>query len=312
MHPICLRTFILVKISDNEPNEFGWAYGRDLPINGSEIKAIVDKETGSLDSLWKWGQTISNMISDIRIKAIKNMDKIISDQRYLCRYSNAGNVVDSHGLLNNCQKIQIDEKLTELWHHTRRNQSDYSDYSMQCSSEGVRGVVIIVKNDSKLPAAEEFNKYTYLHTPKSESRFESCQNSIILVYIYETAFVLVGGDDFILTPNELQSILKKQLEKVNADQWINAISNIISDVQIGVVRKLHTIDSSDMLVATFLYVYKIAIQIGFVGNILCILAILFTKLIQTPVNKYLVVLLTSDTFFIIWLLIKDQFSVQGM
>ncbi|KAI1704306.1 hypothetical protein Ddc_16211 [Ditylenchus destructor] len=125
-----------------------------------------------------------------------------------------------------------------------------------------------------------------------------CKSIFVLAYSYETDRIgLKFGDDSFLNHDDAKVILDKQVENVDAYGWVDYISGLISNIQTGALKKQED-DREVFGLAAVLSI--IAVVVGFSGNVLCIVAILFTKLIQNPFNKYLLVLLISDTLFILW------------
>ncbi|KAI1704304.1 7 transmembrane receptor (rhodopsin family) domain-containing protein [Ditylenchus destructor] len=210
---------------------------------------------------------------------------------------NESSIIDTYGLLSDCEKIKIANELTELRLQTRTNHS-----SDACEREGLRGVVIVIKNESAVEnAAKAFFTQMIRNFSRLHFRF-NCKNIFVLVYSYETAHIgLTIGDDSLLNQYDANVILAKQLENDDGSRWVDFISGLITSIQTGAVNKQDMTTDTDYVANLLALFFLIALVVGFSGNVLCIVTISFTKLIQNPFNKYLLVLLISDTLFILWL-----------
>ncbi|KAI1708582.1 7 transmembrane receptor (rhodopsin family) domain-containing protein [Ditylenchus destructor] len=295
---LCKKFFVFVYSVDRQ--ELRMRVGLDSPIAAEEMKAIAEDQIKHVGSVYQFLHAIGSMISNIRIGALDNMIKRKSDQH--CRYQPIKvHIIDPYGLLSDCQKSQIYDTLTELQQQTIRNQS-----SDACDHAGLTGILIVAKNESAPDVAQEYYKYMYRNSSKLAPHL-NCRNSLILAYSYETHdFGLFVGTDSPLNSNEIKPILDQTIRNGSADQWIDVISSLVLSIQAATVKKLSTKDSVEKFAVYFDYFYQIALKIGLLGNVLCIVAILFTKLIKNAVNKYLLILLISDTLFILWIFARDQ------
>ncbi|KAI1700145.1 7 transmembrane receptor (rhodopsin family) domain-containing protein [Ditylenchus destructor] len=291
-------------------DQFNWDVGSDSPICGEEIKIIAGKQLQGLSADQRM-HSISSLISSIRIGAIENINARNSGNYSTsgpnCRIGvNESYVVDSSGLLTAAEKEQIEHELQELEEQTRITQSAYL-----CEQTGIGGLVVVVKNESAVPLANEiyWRQYRRLHPV--------CQNSFVLVYSYATGqFGWRVGRDSPIGGDEIKIIADEQTlnwinsfrdsHQISPDQVKSAriVGTLISAIRISAVKETNKRNLVQTWMSWFKTFFRIAVIVGFFGNIVCIVTILCTKLIKTAVNKYLVVLLISDTMFNLWILSK--------
>ncbi|KAI1706164.1 hypothetical protein DdX_13206 [Ditylenchus destructor] len=275
------KRFILVYgINPDGNDEIGFIVGADSPTSDYKMVNFVDKIKNS-----EAYQLISSLISNIRIKAVGNIHVGLSgaiDQH--CQVQiNMSHVIDKYGLINDCVKILIEYQLEQLQLQTQINQSVDA-----CEQRGMFGIVMVFKNVS---APDELSDILYQYAlPKNAS----CQNMFVLVYSVATEkFGWTFGRDLRIRADELHNIVDKQ---INGSKIPLSISGVISIIQAGALENINKmLTSAEKWMGSFNIIVQIAVAIGLFGNIICILTILLTKLIQSSINKYLVVLLISDT-----------------
>ncbi|KAI1702245.1 7 transmembrane receptor (rhodopsin family) domain-containing protein [Ditylenchus destructor] len=293
MHPTCLKTFILVFTSTPDRKEFGWSIGRDSQISGYELKDIIDNQIKNLDGE-QMVHAIGGLISNIRMTAAQNINTALTDLNSTsgqqCQYQrNESQVVDPFGLFNDCEKVQIDLELRELRRQTTLGPSG-------CEIIGLTGYVIIAYDERASHLSHEL--YEQL------SRQLNCHNFFVLVYSYlpdEFAWTIASNSP--IQDRELKIIINKQLEGLYGfNQRMHALRSLISNIRISAVEIMAAKYSVLRWIPLFKNLFKVAVIIGFLGNVICIVAIWYTKLIKSPVNKYLVVLLMSDTLFNVWII----------
>ncbi|KAI1705546.1 7 transmembrane receptor (rhodopsin family) domain-containing protein [Ditylenchus destructor] len=112
--------------------------------------------------------------------------------------------------------------------------------------------------------------------------------------------------NFPIDPVYTKNMISQQ-DEINGGDNVNGLMSLVSGIRHRIIENLNKRLSSEksalLWQRKFDYFYIIIVVIGLLGNIICIVTLLFCKpLSKNLVNKYLVVLLLSDTLFNLWIL----------
>ncbi|KAI1715242.1 7 transmembrane receptor (rhodopsin family) domain-containing protein [Ditylenchus destructor] len=211
-------------------------------------------------------------------------------QNWALESNNNTLVFDCYGVLSEDDREKIDFQLRALEQQTKILQSDDV-----CEQSGIKAAVVIT-NSSPTNVASAFYENVVLNPV--------CRKSFVLVYSFvEGQYSWIVGPDSPISVDQIRRVFDEQPWQGIPKHLIGSfISNeVIPKIRIGAFAMKIFVERWN---AWFLVFFRIVVVIGFFGNIICVLTLIYTKLLKSSINKYLFVLLISDTLFNLWILGK--------
>ncbi|KAI1707468.1 modulator of levamisole receptor-1 domain-containing protein [Ditylenchus destructor] len=274
----CQKSFVLVYSFDSDV--FNWRFGSDSPISGREVKVLVDKTREDLEEDQRLNLT--TIISIIRsgamekINARNEIPNPVFDYKK-CGLRYPGLVCDPDGIATQSYRHALDYKLKQLQNRTkiRRNYD-------ACDEAGAMWIYIVVNRTVPVNISSYlFNKWNLNY---------HCYTFISVFSIVTKTVDSTRGPPIIVENKRYDA------------KSMNSTTYFMRWIQNGLMEYRSAKNSVWKWKNWFLYIFRAALVVGFVGNVICIITIFFSELIQGYINKYLFVMLLVDMLFNVWVL----------
>ncbi|KAI1699102.1 7 transmembrane receptor [Ditylenchus destructor] len=275
--------------------------GSTIMLESVEKLAVIDKEKvyDGLETVLQ--DVMATLISEI--SSLNNSYGIPSPlgwRFWLCGLQEPGFVCNSDGVLNEIERLQLGLALRYLKERTMYRSSDEP-----CMRSGVTGFVVAVQKNDTLSIAN-----TLIETWKVDP---ICQQSFIIVYspasvTFSAYFMNNSRIDFrYVRKNMFPTGTRFEQHSISGRANVIGLVNLISLIRYLITENMNErLSSEESLYAwklRFYALYISVIVIGLFGNVICTVTMIFCKpLYKNMINKYLLVLLLSDTLFSLWML----------
>ncbi|KAI1701898.1 modulator of levamisole receptor-1 domain-containing protein [Ditylenchus destructor] len=216
---------------------------------------------------------------------------------WLCGLQEPGFVCNPDRVLTENERSQLDHELKYLKERTKVN-----DSTEECTKAGVNGIIAAIERNITFDIAVDL-----IATWKLD---QVCRQSLVIVY--SPASVRFSAGTLPYFPKGsfhqgsfIKGIFSQQYE-ISGGANVNGLMNVTSIITYRAIEnmkeRISSEKSADLWLRWFDNFHFIVLVIGLFGNVICLVTMLFCKaLSENMINKYLLVLLLSDTLYCLWM-----------